>query len=40
MVSVKMIKGTPDPQKNITNKYLKMIQDDPKLRSFVAEGAK
>ncbi|MGE8317468.1 MAG: ABC transporter substrate-binding protein [Comamonas sp.] len=40
MVSVKMIKGTPDPQKNITNKYLKMIQDDPKLRAFVAEGAK
>jgi len=40
MVSVKMIKSTPDPQKNITNKYLKMVQDDPKLRAFVAEGAK
>lgn len=40
MMSVKMIKSIPDPQKNITNKYLKMIHDDPKLRAFVEEGSK
>ena len=40
MMSVKMIKSVPDPKTNITNKYLKMVQDDPKLRAFVAEGSK
>jgi NitT/TauT family transport system substrate-binding protein len=40
MVSVGVIKKIPDSRTMVTGKYLKMIQDDPKLRAFVADVSK
>jgi NitT/TauT family transport system substrate-binding protein len=40
MVSVGVVKKIPDPKTMVTGKYLQMIQDDPKLRAFVADVAR
>jgi len=40
MQSVNVIRSIPDPDQLIVDKYLRMVQNDPKLRAFVAEGAK
>ncbi len=40
MVSVGVINKIPDPKNAVTEKYLKMIQSDPKLKAFVNDVSK
>jgi len=40
MQSVNVIRTIPDPDQLIVDKYLRMVQNDPQLSAFVAEGAK
>lgn len=36
--SAGMINSTPDPKSYITDKFIRMVQDDPQLRSFAQDG--
>lgn len=40
MVSMGIVSKIPDPKRNMTSKYLQMIQNDPKLKAFATNAGK